>query len=92
MLLSIIILHTIFTGSVASENGSSVKHIHPFLFFNQKDVYALRERAQSTHAKMAQRISLAAQNMMQNPESFLPEIGKRSPVLGMSVTATISPR
>ena len=72
MLLSIIILHTIFTGAVASENGSSVKHIHPFLFFNQKDVYVLRERAQSTHAEIAQRISLAAQNMMQNPESFLP--------------------
>jgi len=72
MLLSIIILQAIFTGAVASENGSSVEHFHPFLFFNQKDVFVLRERARSTHAEIAQRISLATQEMMQNPESFLP--------------------
>ena len=71
-LLSIIILQTIFTGVVDSENGSSAEHLHPFLFFYQKDVYALRERARSTHAEIAKRISLATQSMMQNPESFLP--------------------
>ena len=71
-LLSIIIIQTIFTSTVASENGSSIDHLHPFLFFNEKDVFALREQARSTHAEIAQRISLTTQEMKQNPESYLP--------------------
>ena len=72
LLPSIIILQTIFTSAEASKNGSSVEHLHPFLFFNEKDVFALREQARSTHAEIAQRISLATQEIKQNPESYLP--------------------
>ena len=72
ILLSIIILQTISTSAVASENGSSVDSFHPFLFFNKKDVVVLREQAQSTHAEIAHRISWATQEMKQEPESYLP--------------------
>ena len=72
MLPSIIILQTIFTSAVASEHGSSVEHLHPFLFFNEKDVFALREQARSTHAEIAQRISLATEEMKRNPARYLP--------------------
>ena len=72
MLLSIVILQIIFSDAVASENGSSNEHFHPFLFFDEKDVFALREQARSTHAEIAQRISLATQEMKQDPESYLP--------------------
>ena len=72
MLFSIIILQTIFTSAVTSENGQGVEQFHPFLFFNEKYVFALRERARSTHAEIAQRISLATQEMKQNPERYLP--------------------
>ena len=72
MLLSIIILQTIFTRVVTSEDGSNVEQFHPFLFFNGKDVYSLRERARSTHAEIAEKISMATQEMKQNPESYLP--------------------
>lgn len=73
-LFSIIIFKTIFAiaSAVTSENGSSIEQLHPFLFFNEKHVFALRERARSTHAEIAQRISLVAQEMKQNPESYLP--------------------
>ena len=72
ILISIIILQTISTSAVASENGSSVDSFHPFVFFNKKDVVVLREQAQSTHAEIAHRISLATQEMKQEPESYLP--------------------
>ena len=72
MLFSVLILQTIFTSVVVSENGPGLESFHPFLFFSEKDVFALRERARSTHAEIAQRISLATQEMKQNPESYLP--------------------
>jgi len=72
MLFSIIILQTLFTSVETSENGSGIEQFHPCLFFNEKEVFALRERARSTHAEIAQTISLATQEMKQNPESYLP--------------------
>lgn len=69
------ILITIFalTSAVTSQNGStSFEHLHPFLFFNEKDIPVLQERARSTHAAIAQRISLAAQEMKQHPNNYLP--------------------
>ncbi|XP_078367452.1 dermatan-sulfate epimerase-like protein [Oculina patagonica] len=61
-----------FASAVTSQNGSSIEQLHPFLFFNDKDIPTLRERARTTHAEIAQRISLATQDMKQNPERYLP--------------------
>ncbi len=61
-----------FASAVTLQKGSSIEQLHPFLFFNDKDIPTLRERARTTHAEIAQRISLATQQMKKKPERYLP--------------------
>ncbi|XP_078365141.1 dermatan-sulfate epimerase-like protein [Oculina patagonica] len=73
MSFSGLIFMTVFAFARAvTQNGSSIQQLHPFLFFNDKDIPTLRERARTTHAEIAQRISLATQEMKQKPEKYLP--------------------
>ena len=74
MSFSGLIFITLFASAsaVISQNGSRVEQPHPFVFFTNKDIPTLRERAQSTHAEIALRIFSATRQMKQNPEEYLP--------------------
>lgn len=52
--------------------GSREDLQHPFLFFYEKDIPILQQRARTSHAEIAERIRAATQQMKQNPEKYLP--------------------
>ena len=70
----------------ASANG--LEQLHPFLFFNEKDIPSLHERARTTHSEISQRIYLASQEIKKGLNIiYRLKIGKASLVLGTSVMA-----
>ena len=66
----IIIAILALISAVTSRNG--LGQLHPFLFFDEKDIPVLQERARSTHTEISQRISLASQDMKRKPDYYLP--------------------
>ena len=72
MSLSSIIAFAIIAIVSSQTSWNDLEQLHPFLFFNEKDIPSLQERARTTHSEISQRIYLASQEIKEWPEYYLP--------------------
>ena len=72
MSFSSIIAFAIIAIVSSQTSWNDLEQLHPFLFFYEKDIPSLQERARTTHSEISQRIYLASQEIKKRPEYYLP--------------------